>query len=230
MKRYLLILFLTIMTPFVSSYAASPILTNPNNRHYWGARFDIDLNIPSPYRTPIGDFDYANGGGIGFGVIYNQPIIANLYFEPGVSFYYDTYKADELSNADASGYITTERPKVTKTGFRIPINVGYHFDIWKNASLSFFTGPEFNIGLYAKVKSDILNDADIDTNLYNDSHVLGGEGSWHRFTASWLIGVSVAVNRIDFKLTGVIGMSDLVESDKISFHENALRFSVGYNF
>ncbi len=209
------------------------IFSSDDNHAFWGARMDIDVNIPGDYQTPIANFPYKSGAGIGIGAIYNLPIIANLYFEPGATFYYDTYRTDMITNS-ADGYgdiITTENPTVKKCGFRIPASIGYRFDIWENASLSLFTGPEFNIGLSAKVSSKILDENGIKTNLYENNNVLGSDGAWHRFSASWNIGAQLLFSKhYVVGICGSIGMTDLPENDKITFHENALRISLGYNF
>ena len=77
----------------------------------------------------------------------------------------------------------------------------------------------------------LINDSGIDTNLYTDGYALDSNGSWHRFSAAWNIGASLTFSqRYTFGLTGSIGMTDLVESDKVSFKENAMRISFAYNF
>lgn len=231
MKVRNLVAILAIISIAFSS-AAQSVFNSGDNTPYWGLRGSLNVNIPGEYKTPIGKFDYKTGAGFSIGAIYNIPVVANLYFEPGLSFYYDSFKMDELTfGTDEGEIINTESPKVVQTGFRVPLNIGYRFDLFENGSISIFTGPEFGIGISANVKSNALESEGIKTNLYNDNNAMGADGAWHRFSASWNIGAQLAVGEhFVFGLVGNIGVSDLVESDKVSFRENAIRITFGYDF
>lgn len=229
LRKFVLVLALTGASAMIAS---TQLFAGESNRAFWGVQGTFDINIPGDYKTPVGNFNYQTGCGLSVGGFYNMPLVANLYFEPGVHFYYDTYKMDELTYGSEDGIpVDVENPKIEKTGFRFPLHIGYRFDIWENCSLNLYTGPEIGIGTSAKVKSKYLNDSGIDTNLYSDGYALDSNGSWHRFSAAWNIGASLTFSqRYTFGLTGSIGMTDLVESDKVSFKENALRISFAYNF
>ncbi len=215
-------LFSTVQTSFASDI----------DKTYWGIRGNFDINMPGDYKTSIADFDYKVGAGFSLGAVYNIKLVSKFYIEPGVELFYDNYKMDPITynlGQGEIGYI--ENPKIDKFGLRIPINLGYQFDIDNNIALSIFTGPEFSIGLSAKAKSVAFESTGLNTNLYNDNNVLGADGAWHRFAASWNIGAQITLNRhYVIGINGNIGITDLVESSEVSFKENSLRLRLGYNF
>lgn len=72
------------------------------------------------------------------GIIYNGPVVANFYLEFGLKFYYNTYSEEY---GDSS---------IRRTGMRIPLMAGYHFDFSDSFRFYLFTGPELEIGFSAK--------------------------------------------------------------------------------
>jgi len=214
------------------AYAQDITYNNPDNRAYWGARLDVDVNIPGKYKTTsLGNFDFSSGFGFGLGAFYQVPLFANLYLEPGASIYFDTFKTDEITVHNADGSITeTFTPRVEQFGFRVPVLLGYRFDLLSGIGISIFTGPEVNIGLTARLKGEALKNADIETDLYSGNNVLGANGSWHRFNLGWQVGGSLTVDRVTIGLHYCIGITDVVEDSKVSFKENALRIAMAYNF
>ncbi len=225
-----IIITISFIVCAIAAYSQNSIFKNPDNHAYWGAKLDLDFNIPGAYKTPVGNFDFSSGVGVGIGAYYNMPIVANLYFEPGLTFYFDTFKTGELTVSTDENNIVTTRPRVEKVGFRVPLLVGYRFDVLKGVSVSAFTGPELGIGLSAKLKDDTLEKDGMEMNLYSGDNVLYSDGAWHRFGMNWQVGASVTVDRFTIGLTGSIGLTDVVESDKITFRENAVRLSAAYNF
>ena len=120
--------------------ADSLMFDNPDNKAYFGARVALDISSAANG----GDF-YSNKTGFAVGAIYNIPIKANFYFEPGLSLFYDVFgtmilKMDYPSSAPGST-IEPGSPDdlegarmyqidgtIRNLGFRVPLNFGYHFD------------------------------------------------------------------------------------------------------
>lgn len=196
-----------------------------------GLRLSYDLTIPGDIKSPIGNFDTSSGSGVQFGVTYTYSIVAGLYVEPGVMFYYDTYRSDEITLGDESSTFmpATIKPKVSKTGLRVPVMVGYQIGIDGPVSrLYLYTGPEFSIGFKAKMKYDFPEDNDLkyENNLYGSDAFY----PYRRFTTSWAIGAAVDISAFNVGLTATIGMSDQIKTKNSSMKENSLRLTVGYNF
>ena len=143
---------------------------NPDNREYFGVR--VGLNVTS---AANGGAMYSNKPGFEAGAVYNMPLWKNLYFEPGLSIFYnafgtvsyDTYEAP-LPLPDGT-FTTTERlfqidGSIRNFGFRIPLTVGYHFDFSEDLKVHVFTGPQLNLSLVARYHQDgmIRFEADVD--------------------------------------------------------------------
>ena len=220
-----LFLSLSAFLCFASVVSASnPVLDNPDNCSYWGVRIGYDWNLPGEWNTPYeNDIDlFKSGSGVSVTGIYNLPIKANLFFEPGVTFYYDKYAYKDLLLTDETGMIVDKDPKVRKYGIRIPLSLGYRFDFFDHLSMSLFTGPQFGYAFYGDVKTK----EDIDGFPEN----LFSEYGQRRFNLDWNIGFGVEFNyHWVFSITGSIGLNDLQKND-VSFKENRLVFALGYNF
>ena len=210
--------------------AGGSVTNNPDNRPYFGIRLGGEITCPGDvnykYRaTEFGLDLWKNGGGVEFGVIYNQPLVCNLYIEPGLKFYYNAYSAD-LDALDEYGDYEIGSSYVGKFGLRIPINFGYHFDFTDNLSLAIFTGPELEFGLSAKehTKAEGLK---MSENLY------GEDGIYNRVDVNWGIGVGLNINRSFYVgLSGDIGLLNMYKKNDAgaTFHENRVTLSIGYNF
>lgn len=221
------VLFLTLVIACCAAPAKAQTATtfsNPFNMPHFGIRVGGDIVCPGSISADnVGLKVFSSGGGIEFGAIYNLPLIANFYIEPGLKFYYNRYsmKKDFIDMIDDSGVISNV--SFNKYGLRIPVMAGYRFDIAPSAGLHLFTGPEFEIGISAKEHvGDGSHSASAD--LYGD------DGGMRRADILWSIGAGISTGHFIFSVAGSFGMLNMYDITDVSFHENRVTFSVGYNF
>ncbi|MDE6423577.1 MAG: hypothetical protein K2K95_09195, partial [Muribaculaceae bacterium] len=107
MKRFLISAALFSFASFTLP-AQNTVYNNPDNRAYFGIRVGGEITCPGNFTMENVSVDiFKNGGGIEFGGIYNLPIVANFYLEPGLKFYYNTYSIkDDLLIMDDDFDIT----------------------------------------------------------------------------------------------------------------------------
>lgn len=227
MKLRLIALVGALGLLFGQASAQSVIVDNPDNRAYWGIRADVDVVLPGKWHPKYGSEPikmFSNGIGFSIGGVYNIPLVANLYVEPGVSLFYDTYRFDDLTVVGDDDY-TEKNPAVKKFGLRVPVMIGYHFDLWENGGISVFTGPELSVGLSGKIgvhNKELFGD-DFPTNLYSD-------GFQRRTDCAWKVGVGVPVGQFLIGVEGAFGLVDLKKGNGITYHENRAALKLGYNF
>lgn len=203
----------------------SSVFNNPDNKGFFGVRVAGDILCPGDISSEGVSLDIFNiGGGVEFGAIYNAPIVANFYIEPGLKLYYDTYsvKRDILDIYDYAGY-DIESISYKKFGMRIPVQFGYHFDFTNDIKLSVFTGPELEVGLSSKCHGKI-NGFSESVNAYGD------EGTMNRVNVLWNIGAGLTYDRYYFGVTGAIGLCNMLDADDVKYHESRVSISLGYNF
>lgn len=232
MKRIQTVLIaLTALTS--TATAQTEIFNNPDNKAFWGIRASADLSLPGNYKNSAGvSFKmFRPGTGFSVGAIYNMPIVANLYFEPGVNFYYDIFRFDGLSvNTPTPGENRNEYdPPVHKAGFRVPLTIGYHFDIFSEGrgNISVFTGPEVSLGVSAKIKFKNKDFREEFGNIYGSTTVDSAE---NRVDLGWRVGAGLTVGRAYLSVAGSFGLLDLNKSPYITYRENRVYFTLGYNF
>lgn len=208
---------------------AQDIFDNPDNHAYFGARISYELACPT--NISINSYDKKdilnNGSGFAIGGIYNLPLWKNLYFEPGVSIYYNTYSVDKsyvsdelLDDIDRANI---KGSSVRMWGFRIPLHIGYHFDFTPDISVSVFTGPEIALGLGAHSHTSVDNYT-ITKGEY------GSNGSLNRCDIKWRFGVGATImNRYYAAISGAPGICDMAK-DKPSMHSHLFDITFGYNF
>ena len=222
MKKILVSAVLTAIG-CISVAAQGNIFNNPANKPYFGVRLGGDITCPGDFKADkVGVSVYKNGGGFEFGGIYNLPIIANFYIEPGLKLYYDTYSMTDdwleiMSNFDI------DSASIRKFGMRIPVMAGYHFDFGSNVKVSVFTGPELEIGFVAKehIKASVVSSSE---------SVYGEDGGMNRIDLLWGIGAGVSYQHFYFGINGGIGMLNMLSDSDAKFHENRVTIGVGYNF
>lgn len=223
MKKFLS-LIVGILLACTAMYAQNPVVDNPENKAYFGLRAALDVTCPGDYTVNnVSVSMYDNGVGFELGGIYNVPVKANLYIEPGLKFYYDTYslKADIVEDLGSSTRVNAL--DIKKFGMRIPVMAGYHFDFTDDFKLSIFTGPELEIGLSAKEYAKVKN-LEVSNNLY------GEDGDMNRVNLLWGFGAGITYQHFYFGINGGIGLTNVCNDSELKFHENLVTFSVGYNF
>ncbi len=201
--------------------SAQTLFDNENNRPYFGARIGIDVTSASDGRGV-----YNNGCGFQMGAVYNIPLYMNLYFEPGLSAFYDTFGQELSVMANDNFYDTANvNGSIRNFGFRVPFNFGYHFDFTDEISVAVFTGPQINWSLSAK--SHWSNLAGFDQ-LPNES--VFGEGGFKHLDMQWNFGVGLNYNRYYIAMSGSAGMTKVMETKSFDFRRNNFTLSLGYNF
>lgn len=227
MKKYLFAI--AAMGAALTASAQSDIFDNPDNHDYFGARISLDVSS-----TAGGNDTYSNGAGFNIGAIYNIPLYKNLYLEPGLSIFYDTFGEDVIVN-DPAGIQApyTIDGSIRNFGFRIPLVAGYHFDFTDDVQISFFTGPQFNLSLTAK------------EHINGDSESIFGDGGFKHVDLQWALGVGATWQKYYVAISGGIGMTKVrdhkvtffdpdIHTDVItyqdSFRRNTFSITLGYNF
>lgn len=236
MKHFISSLLILCAALVPSAAKAQDILTNnPDNAPYFGIRAGLDIACPGDISVGNAGLDFfKNGAGFNVGGIYNFPVIANFYVEPGVSLFYNTYGVkseffDIIDDTDFNGdgyadNIGIRSMSVRKFGIRIPVMAGYHFDFTPDLRLHVFTGPELEIGIKSKLHAKI-NRFNATTGAY------GNDGFLKRVDCSWDFGVGLQYSCYYVNLTGAIGMCNMINKiPGATYHENRVSLNLGYNF
>ena len=100
---------------------------------------------------------------------------------------------------------------------------GYHFDFTEDIRVSVFTGPELEIGLWAKEYINGRN-FEVSGSLY------GEDAAMNRVNLLWGIGAGVSYRHFYFGIKGSIGMLNMLNDSDVTFRENRATLSIGYNF
>lgn len=224
MKKILLSLAIAA-TCAAGASAQDYLLNNPSNRAYFGIRVAGEVTCPGDFSangTGIGVFK--NGGGFEAGAIYNVPVVANFYIEPGLKLYYNTYGMKDEFYKDVENMADIDGFSIRKFGMRVPVMFGYHFDFTKDTKVYVFTGPELEVGFTGKghVKFGGKSESD---DIYGDG------GFMNRVDCLWGFGAGVSYQQFYFGVSGAVGMCNMLkDSDPVKFHENRATFTLGYNF
>lgn len=208
----------------LSMTAQNTILNNPDNTAYFGIRVGGEITCPGNVSAEnLGVSAFKNGGGIEFGGIYNIPVVANFFVEPGVKLFYNTYSLKDEWIEAMQDDIILESLSIKKFGMRIPVMAGYHFDFTDDVKVSLFTGPEFEIGFSAKetIKGH---------NIEQSHNIYGEDGGMKRFDLLWGLGAGISYQHFYFSVGGNLGMVNMLSDSDATFHENRVTFSLGYNF
>lgn len=223
MKK-LITMFCAAAIGVAAASSQSSVFSNPDNKGFFGIRVAGDIVCPGEASSGIVSIDMFNvGGGVEFGAVYNAPIVANLYIEPGLKLFYDTYSVSKDIIDIYEWYYGIESISFRKFGMRVPVQFGYHFDFTKDIRLSVFTGPELEIGLSNKCHGKAGG--------YSESvNAYGDEGTMNRVNVLWNIGAGITYDRYYFGVTGAIGLCNMINEDNIKYHENRVSISLGYNF
>lgn len=207
-----------------TALAQNTVVNNPDNKAYFGVRVGGEVTCPGKITADnVGISVFKNGGGVEFGGVYNVPVVANFYIEPGLKLFYNTYslKKDFVSALESD--IIFDSVSIKKFGMRIPVMAGYHFDFAGDFKVYVFTGPELEIGFSAKeyIKGH---------NIEMSESVYGDDGGMNRVNLLWGIGAGISYQHFYFGVNGGIGMLNMLSDSDAKFHESRVTFSVGYNF
>lgn len=196
----------------------------PSDRDHWTVTVTYDASIPRKWKLANGSFKmFKPGSGISVGADYMWLFGKNFFFEPGVRFFIDNYRYDNITigAGTPSEPSKTYDPPVRKTGLRIPLSAGYKFDIFKRGSLFLSTGPEPIIGFSARTKVDEDQTEIFEKNMYKTL--------MRRFDVAWDIRAAVIIDRFRVDITGAFGMLDIIKTD-VKMHEYRVSVGLGYVF
>lgn len=217
MKK-IIISFLMLAT-LGGAKAQDYLLDNPDNRSYFGVRLGADvMSLKSPSHI------YGNNGGFFLGAVYNIPIYKNLYFEPGIYFFYNSAKIKSLWNINkltGENELIRSGGNINDWGIRVPFNFGYHFDITDQITVFPFTGPQLNV--------NFANSTSFDTNLVNNNSL-----HYNVFDMGWNFGVGATYANFFLSVGGTVGITRYIKNPTILSglyaRRNLFSVAVGYNF
>lgn len=90
MKKFVLSLIACLICVFMN--AQSTVLNNPNNKAHFGVRIGAGLVCPSDVSSNgVGVSMFKTGLMSEIGAVYNIPVVANFYVEPGLMLDYYKY-------------------------------------------------------------------------------------------------------------------------------------------
>ncbi|MDE6279787.1 MAG: PorT family protein [Paramuribaculum sp.] len=215
MKRHLIIALLVCVAGILNARAEE---VETNSAPMFGIKAAFDVNIPGDWHIDSGSVEmYRQGKGFTLGGVYNVYLGKGFYVEPGVSFFYDAYSYLDLKISDKE----IETPSLYKTGLRIPVVVGYSFNLSESFSMRVYTGPELSWAMGGKIKvknSDLVGD--FPDSLFGNSQ--------RRVDCAWKIGVGVPYNGFLISVDGAIGVTDLMKNPDLSFRENRVTIGLTY--
>lgn len=212
---------------------AQRVVNNPSNHPFWGIRASLDVSCPTDVTYKYGGFKqtesvFKNGVGFSVGAIYHLPIVANFYFEPGLSFFYNTW-ANDLGELDKEDRDFIKNNSYRQTGLRIPLNLGYHFDFTDDIIKIFvFTGPQLQVGF----SCDQYVTAKVGNLEYHEApSMYSGSDGFNRFNASWNVGLGFTYENLYLGIIGSLEMTNMIRSDEdITGRMNTVGIALGYNF
>lgn len=196
----------------------------PSDRNHWTLTVAYDAAIPGKWKLDNGSFKmFKSGSGISVGTDYMLLIRNNFFFEPGARFFIDNYSYENITvgNSSPEELLKIYGPPVRKIGFRIPLTMGYKFDIVKKGSLFLSTGPEPVIGVSARTKLDEDQTEIFEENMY--------KGLMRRFDVAWDVRGAIIIDRLRIDITGAFGMLDVIKTD-VKMHEYRVSIGLGYVF
>lgn len=204
---------------------AYDVFDNKDNHPYFGVRLSYELSAPSDVTKnnyPNQKYEvFSPSSGFSVGVIYNKPLWKNLYFEPGLTLYYNTVAYSDSYIHEIDGGLLPESASIRSFGFRIPLNVGYHFDVLPSLQISLFTGPELTLGLTAKQWITYKSGSEV-TNAYDEVA--------NRFDIKWRFGVGAQfLDHYYAAISGAAGLCDQAKGPQ-SMTVGIFDITLGYNF
>lgn len=219
MKRIIFSVIFSLIAFAVSAETADNDVI-PSDRNHWTVTVSYDVSIPGKWKLDSGSFKmFKPGSGVSAGADYMLLFGNNFFFEPGVRLFFDTYRYDDIVlGANTSKSVD---PPVKKTGLRIPLTVGYKFDIFKDGSLFLSTGPEPTFGFTARTKVEEDQTEIFEENMY--------KSLLRRYDIAWDIRAAIIINHFRVDLTGALGMLDMIKTD-VKMHEYRISVGLGYVF
>lgn len=233
-----LILSFALAAFAVSASNAQSIVNNPDNKAFWGVRVGLDVSCPTKATFKEGSLKeseslFKSGVGVSVGAIYHLPIVANFYFEPGASLFYNTW-SNNLDDLDKDEKELINHNSYRQTGIRVPLNLGYHFDFTDKFKVSVFTGPQLQVGFSC---DQYIGAKDEGVEYHEAPSMYSGDEGFNRFNASWNVGIGFTYSKFYLGITGSLEMTNMMRYKKdkdddwsYTSHMNTLGIALGYNF
>ncbi len=228
--------------------ASSYLFDNPENRAFLGVRVGLDISSAAN-----GGGYYSNKAGFSAGAVYNIPLWRNLYFEPGLSVFYnpfgttswDSYEVSVPVISNGQPVMGSDGKPLTETkeiayqidgsirnfGFRVPMLVGYHFDFTEDIKVHVYTGPQFNLSLLARYNREAVRIPEAQAPA--ESFSLFGTSGFKHFDIQWNFGVGLSYQTYYVGLSGSWGLTDMKSGTELlprDLHRNLFSINLGYNF
>lgn len=234
----------------LTSAAQSYMFDNPENTVYFGVRAGLDITSAAN-----GGGMYSNKAGFSLGAVYNIPVWTNLYFEPGLYLFYNTFGTVHLEQYKTTVTITDaqgsqyeeEQTKLYQVdgtlrnfGFRIPLNVGFHFDLSDDLKLHVFTGPQINLSLTARYhQNSVIKPTGDKVDACSENAF--GTGGFKHVDLQWDFGVGFTWQKYYMSVGGAVGVTRMKDESVIkagpyevnldrNLRRNLFNISIGYNF
>lgn len=221
MKKFLII---TAMCAASFMATSAQEVSDTKSDSYFGIRLGADLTCPGNVNIEnVGVGIFKNGGGVELGIVRGATLVKNFYMELGLKLYYNTYSVRKDALMTIKDFYNINGLEVRKFGVRFPVVGGLNVNISDNAKLSFFTGPELEIGLSAN-EHIVSGDIDISESIY------GEKGGMNRVNLLWDLGFGLTYQKFYFGMYSGFGLLNMVNDPDMSFHESRVTFSIGYNF
>ena len=229
--RKTVILLCAILMSGLALRAQSDIFESNDNQPYFGARISLDISSPTDITEGKFGLDaFNNAAGFEIGGVYNIPLWKNLYFEPGLSLYYNTMKLSDFFIDDMIGDVTAfdkASGSVRRFGFRAPLVAGYHFD-FEPVAISVFTGPVISLGLSGRMH---VNAEGSGVSVSNSANCYADDGICKRADLGWRFGVGGTWGNYVLQVYGTVGMCNMLKNgDGAKFRDNNVAIALGYNF
>ncbi len=192
---------------------------------FFGVEAAMEITIPDRSHGI-----YQAASGFKAGGFYNMPLKnSNFFFEPGVQAFYNTLGLNNIIPDNGTDGMYSG--SVRNFGIRIPLYLGYSFDLPGRLNLSVATGPQLNINLITRryLDPNFVAPAPPAVNLFSD-----GKG-WKRVEALW--GLKLKLTFAECYSVGIDGgvvISPLASygnrDNKIKIRRASVAISLGYNF
>lgn len=193
----------------------------------WGIRAAFDINLPSKLGDRLNGEKldlFRTGYGGTIGAVYSHWFNDAVFLEPGLSLFYDTYSYKDLIIQEP--YQIEEDPSLYKLGVRIPLVIGYAYDLLDILPMRVYTGPELSYAFAGQIRlknKSIIEDFDFKTDLF------GKDGFMNPFDCAWKIGVGFDTEFATICVEAAIGISDIYK-DHLKLTENRVTVSVTHCF
>lgn len=221
MKKALITIALALSATF--GMTAEELFEPDDQSPKFGFRIAWDLSHPSTdLYKPINPVN--NGSGVSAGAFCTLPLSRNFYFEPGVTFFYNTMIINYSMAEDMIvGYELPAAGSLRNAGFRIPLNFGYRIGITDDIAISVFTGPQLNIGVsYKQHSKSSEHSIDLYKNGYNRVDLQWVIGARFHYADNWIAEIS-----------GGLGLTNQLSSKEypgLHFRRHTFSIGVGYLF